>query len=81
MGDVLKRIGQCLGSRTMGAGALDSTEVQAILAALERGMVDGERETRNVIAMSFTRDSELEIFFEELRSMMGPRTRAQLHGK
>lgn len=81
MGDVLKRIGECLAARTAAGRAIDSTEVQGILNALERGMVDGERETRNVIAMSFARDSELEIFFKDLQSLMGPRTRAQLHGK
>ena len=40
-----------------------------------------ERETRNVIAISFTRDSEVELFFDELLHLLGPLTRAQLKGK
>jgi len=81
MSDVLHRIGQCLGlGRFHGAEAHES-EAKDILAALERGMAEGERETRNVIAISFTRDSELELFSGELQALMGPRTRAQLKGK
>ena len=79
MADVLRRIGVCLGM-ARADHATHTPEVQGILAALERGMAEGERETRNVIAISFTRDSELEMFAEELRSLMGPRTRAQLQG-
>jgi len=81
MGDVLKRIGECLGARKPNARGTKATEADGILAAIERGMVEGDRETRNAIAISFTRDSELEVFFSELRAMMGPRTRAQLRGK
>ena len=71
MGDVLKRIGGCLGTE----------EAKDIMAALESGMVHGDRETRNVISLSFTRDSELESFFDKLRPLMGPSTRAQLNGR
>ena len=78
MGDVLRRIGECLVGHSLAA---HRDEVQGILAAFERGMVEGDRETRNVIAISFTRDSELEPFFDELRPLMGERTRAQLLGK
>ena len=83
MSDVLKRVGQCLGARRLGIAGPpgDNDEVEGILRALERGLADGERETRNVIALSFARDSELETFFLELRPMMGPRTRAQLQGR
>ena len=78
MADVLKHIGQCLGAVRANTAAACTPEVKDILDALERGMAEGERETRNVIAISFTRDSELEMFAEELRGLMGPRTRAQL---
>jgi len=81
MADVLKRIGHCLAIGVSHAKATYTAEVQGILAALERGMTEGERETRNVIAVSFAGDSELEVFFDELRPLMGPRTRAQLQGK
>jgi len=81
MGDVLHRIGECLGARNALDPSVHRREVEGILAALERGMSAGGRETRNVIALSFTRDSELEVFFEELRPMMGPCTRAQLAGR
>ena len=81
MADVLKRIGHCLGAGRLHASAAQATEVAGILGALERGMAEGERETQNVISISFTRDSELEMFFDELRPLMGPRTRAQLQGR
>ena len=41
-------------------------------------MVDGDRETRNVIAVSFACDAQLESFFPRLRRMLGPRMRAQV---
>jgi hypothetical protein len=78
MADVLRRVGQCLGLHSL---ATQRNEMDGILAAIERGMTDGDRDTRNVIAMSFTRDSELEPFFAALQPLLGPRTRAQLHGK
>ncbi len=78
MADVLRRVGECLGLDSL---ALQRNEMDGILAALERGLTEGDRETRNVIAMSFTRDSELEPFFAVLRPLLGPRMRAQLHGK
>jgi len=80
MEEVLRRIGFCLGAGRMHAVEAHGEEVRGILAALERGMVEGERETRNVIAISFTRDSEVEVFFDDLRPLLGPRTRAQLLG-
>ena len=81
MADVLKRVGHCLGAGRMEAAATHGLEVQGILVALERGMTVGDRETRNVITLSFTRDSEVEMFFDELLPMMGPRMRAQLQGR
>jgi hypothetical protein len=75
MSDVLKRIGACL------AATGQRTEIQEIVDVLERGMVDGDRETRNVITISFTRDSEVETFFDKLLPLLGPKTRAQLKGK
>ena len=81
MGDVLRRIGECLGMPAVRGRAAAKTELRDILDTLERGMVDGDRETRNVIALSFSRDSEMEAFFEKLRPLMGPSTRAQLQGR
>jgi hypothetical protein len=81
MAEVLKRIGQCL---SMGAanGLRDhGPEIAGILEKLEQGMAEGDRETRNVIAISFSRDSEIELFFDELRPLLGPKTRAQLNGR
>ena len=80
MADVLARVGECLAVARMDGSAAHAAEVESIMGALEHGLAEGERETRNVIALSFARDSELEIFFRELRLLMGPRTRAQLHG-
>ena len=81
MADVLARVGQCLGAARAPGSAPHAAEVESIMAALERGLADGERETRNVIALSFARDSQLETFFTELRMLMGPRTSTQLRGQ
>lgn len=81
MAEVLQRIGQCLGAGAVHAREAHGAEMDGILASLERGMTEGDRETRNVIAISFTRDSEVELFFDELRPLLGPRTRAQLQGR
>jgi hypothetical protein len=79
MADVLKRVGECLA--THGGTIADVPEIRAILEAIELGMAEGDRETRNVIAISFTRDSEIEIFFQQLLPLLGPRTRTQLAGR
>ena len=81
MGDVLARVGSCLASGGGEAPPGLRPELEGILAALERGMASGDRETRNVIAISFACDSELELFFEGLRPYLGPKIRAQLQGK
>ena len=80
MAEVLARVGECLAAARALGSPPHATEVEGIMTALEQGLARGERETRNVIALSFARDSELESFFEELRLLMGPRTRSQLHG-
>ena len=81
MAEVLKRMGQCLASG-LGNGVRDhGPEMAGIVEMLEQGMVQGDRETRNVIAISFSRDSEMELFFDELLPLLGPKTRAQLNGR
>ena len=79
MSDVLKRMGECLAPGL--DPATQGAEIRGIVDALERGMAQGDRETRNVIAISFTRDSEVENFFYKLEPLLGPYTRAQLNGK
>lgn len=81
MADVLKRLGQCIARDAVGGHSEDAPEVRGILEMIETGMAEGDRETRNVIALSFARDSEMEIFFARLMPMMGPHTRAQLGGQ
>jgi hypothetical protein len=81
MSDVLKRLGECLLGGAANARAAHADEIRGITEVLEGGMTEGDRETRNVIAVSFTRDSEVELFFDELAPLLGPRTRAQLDGK
>ena len=81
MAAVLARVGQCL---VMGpAHALEHHrgEIEGILAALETGMKSGDRETRNVVAISFVGDSEVEAFFGDLKRWLGPKTLAQVQGK
>lgn len=81
MAEVLKRIGHCLSSGAAQGEEAHGAEIGGILEVLERGMAEGDRETRNVIALSFTRDSETELFFDKLLPLLGAKTRAQLIGK
>jgi hypothetical protein len=81
MTDVLARVGHCLSLDRGAEQPVHRAEARAILEALERGLAEGGRETRNVIAVSFVNDAELELFFEDIRPMLGPRLRAQLQGK
>ena len=82
MEEVLKRIGTCLAEGVIdGRRAEHGSEIHEILDVLEIGMAGGDRETRNVIAISFTRDSEVEKFFHKLLPLLGPKTRAQLTGR
>ena len=81
MGAVLAHIGASLaGARQKPEVALPD-EIARILESLERGMASGDRETRNVISMSFVSDGELEPFFEQLKPVLGPSVRRQLQGK
>jgi hypothetical protein len=80
MNDVLARVGSCLQGGAAKADQDRSAEVARILDSLEHGMAAGDRETRNVIAISFVGDGELEPFFEALSSRLGPRVGAQRRG-
>lgn len=78
MGDVLGHVGACLRNE---AGMDPQGDITAILGSLEDGMAKGDRETRNVIGISFANDSELEPFFGLLSPMLGPRMRAHLDSR
>lgn len=67
----------CVG-RGVEGDAIEQAEVRSILDSLENGMARGDRETRNVIAISFASDSQGEAFFGRLVPWLGPRLRAQL---
>lgn len=81
MGAVLERVGTCFVAGGANALAQDGEEVHGIFAALERGMAEGDRETRNVIAMSFVRDGEVELFFDDVFPLFGPVMRQQVRGR
>ena len=81
MTDVLARVGACLADNRDDSFREHRNEAAKILQTLERGLAEGERETRNVIAVSFVNDGELEGFFNMLRPLLGPRLLAQLQGK
>lgn len=81
MAAVLARVGDCLIVGAKHAIATNGTEVMGILDALEVGMAGGDREARNVIAISFVRDAEVELFYEDLKPLLGPQTRAQARGR
>jgi hypothetical protein len=77
MGDVLGYVGRCMA----GDAKSDGADVEAILRALEGALASGDRETRNVISISFARDAQLETFFTQLKPLLGARLRAMLDGK
>jgi hypothetical protein len=81
MSNVLAHVGSCLAAGGNPAVVDHRPEIAGILESLEQGMAAGDRETRNVISISFVSDGELEPFFAELKLMLGPRVRAQLQGK
>jgi hypothetical protein len=81
MAAVLARVGQCLLKGYPDARDQHRPELVGILEALEAGMQGGDRETRNVIAISFVRDSEVEAFFGDLKQWLGPRTLGQMGGR
>ena len=81
MGSVLSHVGKCLFANLGREPFRDCREVASILEALEDGMANGDRETRNVVAISFVRDAELEPFFGLLRPLMGPKMAVQLRDR
>lgn len=78
MGEVLARVGSCVGTRGACPVEADRPEITGILESLEEGMLRGDRETRNVIAISFAGDARLQPFFARLAPLLGPKVRAQL---
>ena len=81
MSNVLARVGCCLAAGANKSIVDHRPEIAGILDSLEQGMAAGDRETRNVISISFVSDGELEPFFAELKLLLGPRVLAQLQGK
>src|SRR5512138_1992646 len=53
MGAVLARVGQCFVVGARHAMAANGEEMAGIFRALESGMEEGDREVRNVVAISF----------------------------
>ena len=81
MGEVLEYVGTVVYGVPPGAQPwATQPELAAILETLERGMLDGDREARNVIALSFVRDAESEPFSDALRPLLGRMLRAQASG-
>ena len=80
MSEVLARVGSCVRARGASAAEDHGAEIAGILQSLESAMDSGDRETRNVISISFAGDAELEPFFAELEPLLGPRVRAQVGG-
>ena len=78
LGEVLGRIGECLGSR---ARPGDAAEVQALVAAMERGIESGDPETRDLVALCFVRDGARQPFFDRLKPFIGPKLRGCLPGR
>lgn len=81
MASVLAHVGRCLFEGIGGDPERECSEIASILQALEAAMADGDRETRNVVAISFVRDAELEPFFTQLRPLLGPKMRLQAGGR
>lgn len=72
MGEVLARAGACI-LPGMANAPSGRAELSRIVETLEHAMAGGDRETCNVIYLSFVRDAEAEPFFAALRPMLGPR--------
>ena len=81
MGDVLAHVGRLLAQPPRMQPWQPGGELTDILETLDRGMVQGDRETRNVVSLSFVRDGEVEPFFAQLRPLFGPGLRAQVSGR
>jgi len=81
MTEVLARVGHCLSPEPGVADRGHRAEVEGILEVLERALGEGERETRNVVSLSFVSDAELEPFFTALRPLLGPLLQRELRGK
>ncbi|MDQ3026754.1 MAG: hypothetical protein M3R58_09670 [Pseudomonadota bacterium] len=81
MADVLAHVGSLFRMGIPLADAPSLNDVRAVLASLEEGMKRGDRETRNVIALSFVSDGETEPFFPHLKPMLGTKLMAQTRGK
>lgn len=81
MADVLAHVGSLFRTGAPLPDAPSLNDVRVVLACLEEGMKRGDRETRNVIAMSFVSDSETEPFFPHLKPMLGTKMMAQTSGK
>lgn len=62
--------------RTIASAKESRAEITAILESLELGMDAGDRETRNVISMSFLSEAEREPFYLDIAPLLGPRVRA-----
>lgn len=81
MADVLAHVGSAFRHGNPLPDAPSPAEVRAVLECLEEGMKSGDRETRNVIAMSFVSDSETEPFFKDLKPLLGAKLRGEAQGK
>ncbi|HUP96548.1 MAG TPA: hypothetical protein VM073_01330 [Usitatibacter sp.] len=81
MADILAFVGSLFRAGAPLPDAATLQDVRAVLACLEEGMRSGDRETRNVIALSFVSDAEIEAFFVHLRPMLGARLQAEAHGR
>ena len=80
MAQVLARACACL-QKAPDDSSGKRAELEGVLASLELGMATGDRETRNVISISFVSDGELEPYFGRLRLLMSPKLLAQVRGK
>jgi hypothetical protein len=70
MSTVVARMGACVLAARGGPALDDRDELDNILYTLQRGMLSGDREVRDVIALSLAGDTELEPFFGELKPLL-----------
>jgi hypothetical protein len=78
MGEVLAHVRERLLGAVNCAAEARRREISGILESLEQGMAVGDRETRNVIAISFVSRGEDQPFFAAILPLLGPRVRLQL---
>jgi hypothetical protein len=79
MADVGRAVGSFFTENAnLSVGRPTEMELRAVLSVLNAGMVEGDLDTINVVAVSFVEHLWLEPYFASLEPMLGPALRIEL---